>query len=522
MTTESPTNSIARNTRTVAGLTLLSRIFGLGRDLTTVRLFGDSLVGSAFAAAFAIPNLFRRLLGEGALSAAFIPRYTQLHEDEPLTAERYASIIVLALTLVTGALLVLGEVIALALLVRATDDAQILSFKLIALLLPYMPLVCVTAILGGMLQVHGRFLPLAAAPIILNVCIILVTAGALAIDAPPERAAIWIGFATLIAGVLQLAWALTELRKRARWTRDVRAAKPEAARTLRRFVPVLIGMGTLQLNTLADTVIAMWPVWVGPTLLGRPVPMDDASNAVLGYTQRLYQFPLGVFGIAVATAAFPALARSAKDPARFAETVSHGLRLSLFIGLPATIGLLLVREDLVRVMFSGGGGFSEEGLSRAAAVLAGYASGVFAYSLNHMLSRSFYAQDDTTTPMRVGVVMVIINLALNLVLIWRLREAGLAWSTAICATLQAFVLAFILRKRLPTWSDLFRGMARTLLLSALMGAAVWAALHFLPAHDDWGWSLTRLAIAVASGIVVYAGLGVLLRSPELRWLARGT
>lgn len=522
MADATPTNSIAKDTRTVASLTLLSRVFGLGRDLVTVRLFGDTLIGSAFAAAFAIPNLFRRMLGEGALSAAFIPRYTRLTESDQDLAERYASLMIAALVLVTSALLVIGELIAIGLWLTATDPARVLSFKLIALLLPYMPLVCITAILGGMLQVHGRFLPMAAAPIILNVCIIAATVAAMMIDLEPERAAVWIGLSTLVAGVLQLAWALVELRKHTRWRLDLEPARAEANKTLKKFLPVLIGLGTLQLNTLADTVIAMWPTWVGPTLFGKAVPMDEASNAVLGYTQRLYQFPLGVFGIAVATAAFPALSRAAADPKRFGETVSHGLRLSLFIGLPASAGLFLVRDDLVSVMFSGGGGFSSDGLTRASAVLAGYAVGVFAYSLNHVLSRSFYALDDTTTPMRVGIAMVAVNMACNLTLIWSFREAGLAWATAISALGQTLCLAYLLRKHMEPGTKLLPGVGKTLLLSLVMSASVWGTLAVMPEAQTWSASAVRLTAAVGIGIAVYLVMAAGLRVPELRWLIKGT
>ena len=522
MTHTSPTKSIARNTRTVAALTLVSRVFGLGRDLVTVRLFGDSLVGSAFTAAFAVPNLFRRMLGEGALSAAFIPRYTQLHDSDTGKAEQYASLIVAALVLITGVLLVLGEAIALTLWLSSDNAARGLSFKLITVMLPLMPLVCVTAILGGMLQTHGRFLPLAAAPIILNVCVIAASAWAIMSGAEPERAAVWIGFSTLVAGVLQMTWAVLELRTRTRWRFDLTPVRDEATKTLKKFLPVLIGMGTLQLNTLADTVLAMWPTWVGPTLFGHSVPMDEASNAVLGYTQRLYQFPLGVFGISVATAVFPMLARAASDKARFTETVVHGLRLSLFIGLPATLGLFLVREDLVRVMLSGGGGFSKDGLARSSAVLAGYAVGVFAYSLNHVLSRSFYALGDTATPMRVGLAMVLVNISLNLTLIWWLREAGLAWSTAIAALGQTLCLWLLLRKRLCGDWPVLAGAAKTTAITAVMGGLVWGILGVLPETGSWAGSAIRLAAGIGMGLLAHLGLAALLRSPELRWLVRGT
>ncbi len=510
---------LERNTRTVAGMTLVSRVFGLARDLVLVRIFADTPVGSAFNAAFALPNLFRRLFGEGALSAAFIPRYTQLHESDPELSAKYASLVVAALVALTGVLTILGEAALLLWLMNAGDDPdRALSIRLMMLMLPLMPLVCTVAILAGVLQVNRRFAVPAAAPIILNLFMIAAALSAIATGLGAERAATWIALATLVAGVVQLAWAIAVLRPLVRFTAAFREAAHDAMQTLRRFLPVLVGMGTLQLNTLADTVLAMWPVWVGPTLLGRAIPMDDASNAVLGFTQRLYQFPLGVFGIAVATAAFPQLARDAKDPAAFGSTLARGIRLSLFIGLPASLGLLLIRDDLVAVMFSGKGGFSDEGLARASAVLAGYALAVWAYSLNHLLTRAFYAEGDTTTPMRVSLVMVVVNLALNLALIWRFREAGLAYATAITATLQMLTLAIILRKRFASAPSILPACSRITAVSLAMAAAVWLTLTLLPTPESWADHATRLAAAVFAGGLAYTALALATKSPELRQL----
>ncbi|MEL6498751.1 MAG: murein biosynthesis integral membrane protein MurJ [Planctomycetota bacterium] len=510
---------LERNTRTVAGMTLVSRVFGLARDLVLVRIFADSAVGSAFNAAFALPNIFRRLFGEGALSAAFIPRYTTLEQDDPELSRKYASLVIAALVTITSLLTILGELALLAWLSSAGGDPErTLSIHLMMLLLPLMPLVCTVAILGGVLQVNKRFAVPAAAPIVLNICIIAAALATIAANINAQRAGYAVALATLAGGCIQLAWALVALRPLVRLTAAFRDATHEAKQTLRRFLPVLVGMGTLQLNTLADTVLAMWPVWVGPTLLGRAVPMDDASNAVLGFTQRLYQFPLGVFGIAVATAAFPQLARDAKDAAAFGLTLARGLRLSLFIGLPASLGLFLVRDDLVAVMFSGAGGFSEDGLSRASAVLAGYALAVWAYSLNHLLTRAFYAQDDTKTPMRISLAMVAVNLALNLTLIWRFREAGLAYATAITATLQMLLLAAILKRRVTTTAPITPAVLRISVTSLAMAAAVWLALTLMQTPDSWSDHAARLAAAVAVGGLTYLVLSFATKSDELRQL----
>jgi putative peptidoglycan lipid II flippase len=325
-----------------------------------------------------------------------------------------------------------------------------------------------------------------------------------------------------VAGGAQVGWSLWALRRHVRWTRAGAEARAPAARMLRRFLPALIGLGALQLNTLADTLIAMWPIWVGPTMFGRPAPLDDASEAILFYTQRLYQFPLGVFGIAVATVVFPALARQAADGPRFLDTLRRGMRLSLFIGLPASAGLMLVSGDLVAALYSGGSrGFSADGVARSASALVAYSAAVLAYSLNHTLNRAFYALGDARTPMRVAVAALLLALALDLILIWPLRETGLAWATAIGAMAQ-FVILAIVAGRAAHSAVLDRGSliaaARIGGATAIMCAVVWLMGRALPAPEGWTGSGVRAAAQVGAGIAGFGAGAWLLRCPELRWL----
>jgi putative peptidoglycan lipid II flippase len=389
-----------------------------------------------------------------------------------------------------------------------------------------MPLVCCAAILGGMLQVHGRFAPAASGPIILNgvitaVGLYFLVAGRLG----DERVAFWLGLATVVSGLTQCLWFLRILRPYVSWTRDVAAAKPAAASMLRKFVPALIGMGTLQINTFMDVLIAMWPIWVGATVLGRVYPMDDRSNVILNAAQRLYQFPLGVFGIAVATAVFPLLARHADEPAHFVQTLRRGLRLSLFIGLPASIGLVLVRHELTDVLYGGRQGFSDDALTRAAAVLAGFAPAVWAYSINHVFTRAFYAVGNTRTPMRIAMAMVGLNFALNLVLIWPLREAGLAWATSLTAMAQSCVLA-VLCRRIVTGTVLdgeaVRGIGTVVLCTAVMGLGVFAVSCLLPAPATWSAHVLALGVLCASGGLLYLLAAAVFGCHELGWLLRRT
>lgn len=519
--------SLGAAVRVVSLLTVGSRLGGLVRDVVTVRVFGDTWMGSAFAAAFAAPNLFRRLFGEGALSAAFLPEYTALDRDDPEAARRFASRSMRWLVGVTGAITVLIELAVLLLLFTVPINPKgALSLRLILVMMPFMPMVCATAILTAMLQTHGRFAPGAAAPILLNAGLVIAAVPFLLSSDPDHMVAAYaLSIATLITGALQVLWTLWALRPFIRWTRDTTGTLPPMRRLGKRFLPVVIGLGTIQLNSAVDTLIAMWPLWVGPTMLGLACPLDDASNAILTYTQRLYQFPLGVFGIAVATAAFPMLARAASDPALFIETLRRAMRLSLFIGLPASLGLVLVRHDLIAVLFTGGSGFSADGAARATSVLLGYSLAVWAYSLNQVSTRGFYARGDTRTPMLVAVGAVVLNLALNLTLIWRLREAGLAWATGISAAVQCVVLLWIQARRVhrdiidrPT----IVAITRILGLVAAMGCAVigvsWATTVALGGVNTWTAHLVRLITTTCAGGACYLALARLVRAHELRSL----
>jgi putative peptidoglycan lipid II flippase len=518
--------ALGRDVRTVSGLTLVSRVTGLVRDLVTVRIFGDGAVGSAFAAAFAIPNMFRRLFGEGAISAAFIPEYSRLTRDDRVKADAFCSLTVGLVAVITGLITIAVEIgLAAVLLVASPDPGRTYSITLVMFLLPYMPLVCVAAMLAGMLQVHGRFAPGASMPIILNFCILAAaTPFFMVADADAQQWAWIIGGSVLVSGGLQIGWSVLALRGVVRWTTGVRAASDSTRTMLLRLGPVLLGLGTLQLNALIDTLIAMWPNWVGATIGGRAYPLDEAANSILFFTQRLYQFPLGVFGIAVATAIFPSLSRAADEPGRFVELLRHGVRLSLFIALPATVGLVLVRTDLIMVLYSGpGGGFSEDGITRSSAVLFGYGAGVWAYSLNQLWTRAFYARGNTATPMRVALLMVLLNLVLNLVLVFGtpLREAGLAWSTAVAAIVQCAVLGVLLNRREGV--GIFDratglGVGRSVVLTAVMALAVGAVYLLMGQPSDWAGHAVRLGVLVGVGGAVYAVAARAVRCEELGWL----
>ncbi len=522
-----------RHARIFAALTLISRVLGLARDALITRALGVGPVATAFNIAFQFPNTFRRLFGEGALSAAFIPEYARLVKDNPALADRFASLTVGALTLGLGAIVVLSELAIIALLALADlqPDGR-LAITYLAVMLPFMPLVCTTALLGGALQTHGKFAAQAGAPIVLNLAMIAVAwTWGYQLKADAARTAFMVSAAVLLAGVLQVAWCLWDLRGVVRWTRAFDGAREPAMRMLTRMGPIVVGLGTIQFATLIESwLLVGWPINVGPTIAGHAYPLDAAAGAVLYNAQRLYQFPLGVFGIALATAVFPLLARQSDDRAAFAHTLRRGIRLALFIGVPATAGLILVARELTAVIYLGGRVTNADTASMAWA-LTMYSAVVGAYSLTHVLTRAFYAKGDTRYPTRVSIITVVLGLALGAVLMWFMREGGLALAASLAAAAQ---LALLARRAHATLGDdhpLFdsavqRAIGRIALATLVMSAAVFGAKLAIDAAlgpaELWRHFALRLGALTILGAAVYAAVSRLLCREEWRWaLERG-
>jgi putative peptidoglycan lipid II flippase len=550
---DQPTEGFVSHARVMSALTLVSRLFGLVRDWALAYLLGFGWVFDAFVVAFMIPNLFRRLFGEGALAGAFVPHYTQFSQRDPQTANRFAWLIVASLRNVLGGIALLGVAVLVILLVAGgLDDRGRLIAQLTIISLWYMPLVCVAAILGAMLQVHGKFAVPSASPILLNVCLIVGVLIAVYLHSEqlaPARQVFIVIAAVVIAGALQVLWHAISLHDqrivpptggaRAIWRSDASVRSTTRA-MLRQWAPTVIGLAVFQINTLADALIAMFfsPVDGARAnatlhLFGHELayPMASGSVAVLGAAARLYEFPLGVFGIAIATAIFPALSRAAGDRAAFTDLVRRGLRLTVFIGLPASVGLMLVRHPATHAIYAAVGRIDAHDSARVAWVLLGYAPAVWAYSMNHVLVRAFYAQHNPTAPMKVSVAMVVLNIVLNLSLIWlpvgggeRLGAAGLAWSTATCAILQCAILLLLVRRYADRPVDRSVGLSwlRTVVITAVMAGAVWLIVDQWHVIDGSRWrSIGVLAAAVASGGLIVVLGARLLRGEELRWaLAR--
>lgn len=485
------------------------------RDAVFAAAFGAEWAAAAYSIAFMVPNLFRRLFGEGALSAAFIPVFSEVQQREgDNRAGRLAGTILVTTTILLVGLVILGEVLVAVLgPIVADTPRNVLTLRLTSIMLPYAVLICGVALIGGLLNVLGHFATPAAAPIVLNLCIIgAIVAGAFVGDLGVETHLTWVAVAVLLAGSLQLCLQLAAVRgRRFRIRSSLDLQDPAVRRIAVMTGPMVLGLAVVQINALADGLIAFWFV------------PHQGAPMMLYLAQRLYQFPLGVFLIALATAIYPQFSRMAadRDMDGFGESIVRGLRMVVFIGLPASVGLILMREPLVALLFERGE-FKPTDTVRTAAILLFYAAGIWAYGLQMMLGRAFYALQDSKTPMRIAVAMVALNLVLNLILVHVLpepQERGLALATAVCAVIQSLWLARALSRRVGhiRWRDLAGQIPRVMLATAGMAAACLGAMHLLTSGP-----LVQVGGVLVAGVVTFAAVSRLLKIEELGDLLRRT
>jgi len=516
----------------VAAWTMVSRVLGLVRESTIAAVFGARWVADSFYLAFQLPNLFRRLFGEGALSAAFIPVFTEEMERSPKSAWRLASASTTLLLFGLGLLTLLGEGVLLG--VWAYDphnEERVLFLQLAAIMLAFFPAVCAVAILGGMLNVLRHFAVPALAPTMLNICMI---AGAFFpmsrwSDDPDARIyAVAVG--VTVAGVVELAMMWIALRRfgsglRISWD----WSHPGLRKIASLFAPMVIGLGVLQIMEFLNSAVvraltapandpgATFELW-GRTL---QYPLREGSLSILQCAQRIYQFPLGVFATALGTAVFPlfSLCAARNDTKGLAEAVAKAVRLSLFIGLPSGIGMMLVAEPLSDLLF-GRGRFTPEAVAHTSQVVLWYGAGMWAFCLHQIVTRAYYSLKDSKGPLRWSLALLPLNFVLNIALVWlpELNVSGVSLSTTLTFSLTALFMLRGLRSKLGhglPLRTLARSGLRTALATAIMAGACWAVMQVpLPELGTFAGKLMRTAVPVVTGLVVFAVACKVLRMPE--------
>jgi len=519
--------------KTVSLCTLLSRVLGLARDIICASFFGTSLAWDAFVVAFKIPNLFRRLFGEGALSAAFIPVFTEYLETKgKKDAWELVNVTGTLLFIILGSLIVLAEIsFSIIPTVFSLNSKWELVLSLLLITFPYVMFICMVAFAMAVLNSLKHFLMPALAPVALNACWIL---GVLfltpAFGDTLDTKIFGVAVVILIGGMIQLAIQLPVLRKKGiTFWPSLHFSHPGLKRIIALMLPIIFGLAVVQINVLMDSFIAI--AFAKPpdgaehfSLAGItiPYPLETGAASVLYYGDRLIQFPLGVFGIAMATAVFPYFSTYAarKDWTNFTDTFNQAIRVILFIGIPASTGLILLRRPLVELFYERNA-FTAESTYRTSTVILFYAIGVWAYSTSHVIIRAFYSIQDTKTPVKVGAGMVALNLILNLTLIWFLREGGLALATAISATIQIIILFVLLRKKLNITGHkhIITSAIKTLIATFFMYVTCWIMLKIMPTSDgSLMVKFIRLLIPLITALITFFTVSFLLKSEELKYL----
>ena len=508
---------IIRSVATVGGYTMGSRVLGFVRDVLIARAIGTSPVADAFFVALRYPNMFRSLFAEGAFNSAFVPQFARRVEGEGLAAAKAFAEQVLSVLLVTLLVFTVAAQIGMPWLIYliasgfANDPERLdLSILFTQITFPYLLFMSLTALQGGVLNSLHRFGQAAAAPILLNVVMILALVAVEPFTGMPGHVLAW---AVAVAGVGQFLWmAIACHRAGVALRLPVPRLTPDVRRFLKLMLPGIVGAGVMQMNLIVGTQIASW--------------LEDGSISYLYYADRIYQLPLGVIGAALGVVLLPELSRALRG-GRDGEANNHlnrGLEYAALLTLPATVALVVVPFPIIVGVYEHGA-FTREASAATAAALAAYSVGLPAYVLAKALTTCFFAREDTATPFRFGVVSMVANAALSLALFPVLAHVGIALATALASWLNVAMLGGRLRRdRHLALDGRLRGrLWRILFASAGMGAILWLAGRYLVGAFDGPLHVKVLALAglVGAGLAAYCVLALAIGAVRLSDLRRG-
>lgn len=503
-----PHHTLARSAGVFTGATLLSRILGYVRDSMVANFFGAGIAADAFYAAFRISNLFRRLLAEGALSASFIPIFTEYNESHGKEqTQRFLNAVFTTLFALLTLITILGIIFA-PLITRAITTGFIpgseqfeLTVLLTRAMFPFLLFVSLAALITGVLNTyHSFFLP-ALAPASLSVSEIVYIL-AIAPLLPLREQVLGLALSVVVGGFGQFFVHIPALRRKGltiRWRWDWRHSGVRRVGKL--MAPATLGISVDQINAFVDTICASY--------------LASGSITALYYANRVMQLPLALFGIALSQVSLPVLSAAVarKDTEHVKETINFALRLTLFMILPAMAGLLTVGEPIVRVLFQHGK-FGAEATHMTNQALFYFSTGLFAYAMVKILAGAFYAYQNTRVPVVIAAVCVALNILLNIFFIkfTQMGVGGLALSTASASWANAMTLFVMLRRKLGFLGG--RRILRTLFKSGIGCAAMILFCRFVMGRGPTMPLMLRLAAAISGGALLYLAIARLLRMEE--------
>ncbi len=499
---------LIKSTLITGGMTLISRIAGLIRDTIFAHLIGagSGIAADAFYVAFRIPNFLRRIFGEGAFSQAFVPVFSEYKTRNDAGATRaFVDHVAGVLSVVLLVVTVIG-VIAAPLLVMVLAPGFLavpakfdLTVQMLRITFPYILFISLVSMSAGILNTHGRFGVPAFTPVLLNLSLI----GAALLLAPHMRnPVVALAWGVAIAGVAQLLFQLPFLLRLRLLPRPRLALHDEGVRRVfRLMIPGMFGVSVSQINLLVDTLLASFLV--------------TGSVSWLYYSDRLMEFPVGVFGVALGTVILPSLSVKHVRASRqaFSHTLDWAIRLVLLVGFPASVALMVLGGPMLTTLFRYGA-FRAHDVVMASRSLTAFAFGVTGFLLIRVLAPGYYSRQDTKTPVRVGVVALISNMVLSLSLVFPLAHAGLALATSLAAYINAgLLLRGLLRQKVYRPQSGFGGYILKLAAASLtMGAVLWWGAGALTTWLDARalQRAGRLAFWVVAGMLIYAGMLLLL------------
>ncbi len=509
---------LLKSTVVTGGMTLISRVAGLVRDIVFANFIGATVAADAFYVAFRIPNFFRRIFGEGAFSQAFVPVFMEYHDRRGHDATRefaghMAGAFATILFVVTLIGVVAAPLLIMALAPGFIDDPEKFDLTVVMLRItfPYLMFISLVAMAAGMLNSYGRFAAAAFTPVLLNLALIGAVVWLAPLLAQPVMALAW---GVLIAGVVQLLFQIPFLVRIGMLPRLRLKKDAGVVRVFRLMGPAIFGSSVSQINMVVNTILASFLI--------------TGSVSWLYYSDRLMEFPLGVFGIAIATVILPSLSRqhAANSPQVFSNMLDWALRWVFIIGVPAAVGLMVMAGPIITTLFHYGE-FQGGDVIKTAQALVAFSLGLVAFIVVKVLAPGFFARHDTATPAKIAAIAFGANIVMSLILIFPLKHVGLALAISIAAFLNAGLLYRRLRQL-----DVYRpGKGwRWLFLRITIATAAMATLLYCARGDLDLWlaidasdRVFRLGIWISAGLLVYVVVMALLgtRPAELKMARAG-
>lgn len=504
---------LAKPVGTVGFFTFISRILGLLRDMAFAHVFGSGLLADAFFVAFRIPNLLRKLFAEGSLTIAFIPVFSDylLNKGRERAISLANSVLTLLCIVVSG-ITVLGIIFSPEIITvtaygfKVSPEKFQLTVLLTRIMFPYILLISVVALYMGILNTFGHFGAPAAAPIFLNLMMII---SIYYLTPLFNERIIGVAIGVLMGGVAQVLLQIPFSHHYGFRYRPNTHFKEEGIKQIGLLIlPTLFGSAIYQLNQVIGTVLASL--------------LQEGSVSWLYYADRLVQFPLGVFGVAMGTVSLPSLSRYAAqgNMEGFRKILSQALRMLIFISIPATFGLLVLSEPIVKLFFERGR-FTSLDTEMTSKALWGYLVGLLSFSLIRVLVSGFFALKDSKTPVYVATVAMVLNFILGILLMGPLGHVGLAFALSVASTVQAFLLFYILKRKVVgiSFRELLEPFFKSLLASVLMGLFLWLLkTYFLTKGISTILLFLKVFLLVILGLLLYLLLAYLLRTEELKLL----